>query len=325
MIARVKNLQLIPNSKFASKHLQLQCNVPTYLAVIEQHCAPNETHSPAEFRNATFCVTPCAPMAPRAMTPGFPLHAFSSPAAFTSFLSTHHNTLPGFYLKLAKKTSGIPSITFPEATEVALCYGWIDGGGHTIDDTWCTVRYTPRRSKSIWSKRNVDTVERLIHEGKMTPAGLEVVDAAKKDGRWARAYAGPKDIQVAPDFQAALDRNEDAARFFRTLNSSGRYSVLWRIETASLKTRGKRIAEFVDMLAEERTPPLLTGTKKSKAKETGKGKGSTAEVANARQKTPATTSKSTVSVNATAKVSKVKDSVPAGTAASRRPGLRPRG
>ena len=197
------------------------------------------------------------------LTPGFPMHPFPTTAALYAFLSTNHLTLPGLYVKLAKKSSLIPSVTLAEATEVALCFGWIDGGGGGgIDDKWWLARYTPRRSKSIWSKKNVDTVERLIREGKMAPAGMEVVEAAKKDGRWDRAYAGPATIKVPGDLKAAFEKNHKAGEFFGGLNSTQRYSVLWRIETASVKMRVKKIEGLVQMLAEGTVPSAPGATKK---------------------------------------------------------------
>ena len=201
------------------------------------------------------------------------MHAFPTAAALSAFMSSNHLTLPGFYLKLAKKSSLIPSVTLAEATEIALCFGWIDGGGGgSIDDKWWTNRYTPRRSKSIWSKKNVDTVGRLIQEGRMTPAGMDVVEAAKKDGRWDRAYAGPATIQVPDDMQAAFKKNKKAGEYFATLKSAQRYSVLWRIETSSLNTRAKKIEGFVEMLAEGRLPPSITGTKKKAGDDPTAGK-----------------------------------------------------
>ena len=181
-----------------------------------------------------------------------PTHSFPSVSDFETFLERNHTTLPGFYLKLAKKASGIPSITAAEAVEVALCFGWIDGRANGVDDTWWTIRYTPRRAKSIWSKKNVATIVRLIEDGKMRPAGVEVVEAAKKDGRWDKAYAGPKDMVMPEDFKQVLQRNGDAERFWKGLNKSERYAVLWRIETTSVTARKSRIESLVGMLGEGR-------------------------------------------------------------------------
>jgi uncharacterized protein YdeI (YjbR/CyaY-like superfamily) len=113
----------------------------------------------------------------------FPVQAFASPADFEAFLKREHATAPSIFVKRAKKGSSIPSISATEAVEVALCYGWIDGRANSIDDTWWMVRYTPRRAKSVWSQKNVDTISRLIEDGRMRPAGLAAVEAAKTDGR----------------------------------------------------------------------------------------------------------------------------------------------
>src|ERR1700750_891191 len=120
-----------------------------------------------------------------------PIRAFPTAQHFESFLEDEHSTAPGIYLKFAKKSSGIATVTPSEAVETALCFGWIDGRANSIDECWFTVRYTPRRKKSIWSQKNVQTVTRLIEEGRMRPAGHAAVNAAKSDGSWQRAYAGP--------------------------------------------------------------------------------------------------------------------------------------
>ncbi|KAK1149668.1 hypothetical protein N8T08_005220 [Aspergillus melleus] len=186
--------------------------------------------------------------------PDLPIHPFSSAKDLESFLEREHSTASGFYLKLAKKASGIPSVSAAEAVEVALCFGWIDGRANPFDKDWWLVRYTPRRVKSIWSQKNVQTVGRLIDEGKMRPAGLAVVEAAKKDGRWARAYSGPATMTVPDDLAAALAAEPAAAKFFEGLNKTDRYAVLWRVETASPKARTKRIESLVQMLAEGKRP-----------------------------------------------------------------------
>ncbi|KAI9038402.1 YdeI/OmpD-associated family protein [Aspergillus affinis] len=195
-----------------------------------------------------------------------PIHPFPSAKEFESFLEREHSTATGFYLKLAKKASGIPSVSAAEAVEVALCFGWIDGRANPFDKDWWLVRYTPRRAKSIWSQKNVQTVGRLIDEGKMRPAGLAVVEAAKKDGRWARAYSGPANMTVPDDLAAALAAEPTAANFFEGLNKTDRYAVLWRVETASPKVRTKRIESLVQVLAEGKKPgESAKATQKRKA------------------------------------------------------------
>jgi uncharacterized protein YdeI (YjbR/CyaY-like superfamily) len=185
---------------------------------------------------------------------GFQTQAFPSAPDFDAWLDREHDRAPGLFLKIAKKSAGIPSITAAEAVEVALCHGWIDGRGNRVDDDWFTVRYTPRRPKSVWSLKNVETVARLIAEGRMRPAGLAAVQAAQADGRWDRAYAGPATITVPDDLAAALAAEPAAEAFFAALDGTNRYSVLWRVHTATTpQTRANRIAACVRMLAEGRT------------------------------------------------------------------------
>jgi uncharacterized protein YdeI (YjbR/CyaY-like superfamily) len=183
-----------------------------------------------------------------------PTHSFSCLDDLEAYLDREHTTAPGFYLKLAKKNSGIASVTPAEAVEAALCFGWIDGRANSVDESWWTVRYTPRRSKSIWSKKNVQTIARLSEEGRLRPAGQAVVDAAKEDGRWERAYAGPATIEVPEDLKTALSEHAAAKAFFEGLNRSDRYSVLWRIETASPAARAGRISVMLEMLAVGNVP-----------------------------------------------------------------------
>ncbi|MCW2508446.1 MAG: uncharacterized protein JWP68_1594 [Modestobacter sp.] len=184
----------------------------------------------------------------------FETRAFASAADFDAWLAAEHDRAPGVFLKIAKKSAGIPSITAAEAVEVGLCHGWIDGRGNRVDDDWFTVRYTPRRARSVWSQKNVETVARLIAAGRMRPAGLAAVEAAQADGRWDRAYAGPATITVPADLAAALAAEPAAEAFFAGLDRTNRYSVLWRVHTADTpETRAKRIAAAVQMLAEGRT------------------------------------------------------------------------
>jgi uncharacterized protein YdeI (YjbR/CyaY-like superfamily) len=183
----------------------------------------------------------------------FQVRAFVSAAEFAAWLDTEHARVPGLYVQIAKKSAGVPSVTAAEAVEVALCFGWIDGRANRVDDDWFTVRYTPRRPRSVWSQKNVATVARLVAEGRMRPAGLAAVEAAQADGRWDRAYAGPATATVPHDLAAALAANSGAAAFFAGLDKTNRYSVLWRVHTAATpQTRAKRIAACVQMLAEGR-------------------------------------------------------------------------
>jgi uncharacterized protein YdeI (YjbR/CyaY-like superfamily) len=184
-----------------------------------------------------------------------PVRSFASAAEFEAWLEAEHRTAPGLFLKIAKKSAGVPSVTAAEAVEVALCFGWIDGRANRVDDDWFTVRYTPRRPRSVWSQKNVGTVARLVAEGRMRPAGLAQVEAARADGRWERAYAGPATMTVPDDLAAALAAEPAAAEFFAGLDRTHRYAVLWRVETAHTpQTRAKRIAALVQLLAEGRSP-----------------------------------------------------------------------
>jgi len=183
-----------------------------------------------------------------------PVRPFASAAEFEAWLEAEHLTAPGLFVKIAKKATGVPSVTAAEAVEVALCFGWIDGRGNRVDDDWFTVRYTPRRARSVWSQKNVATVGRLVAAGRMRPAGLAAVQAAQADGRWERAYAGSATITVPDDLAAALAAEPAAGTFFAGLDRTNRYTVLWQVHTAHTpQTRAKRIAALVRMLAEGRT------------------------------------------------------------------------
>jgi len=181
--------------------------------------------------------------------PEYPTLEFKTQKAYETWLAKNHAKVPGVWIKLAKKGSGVKSITYAEAVEASLCYGWIDGQSKSIDDTAWQQKYTPRGRRSIWSKVNIGKVEALIKAGRMQPAGLAAVEAAKKDGRWAAAYEPPSKAGVPPDLQAALDASPKAKAFFATLNSTNRYAILFRTQTAKKpETRAKRIKQFVEML-----------------------------------------------------------------------------
>jgi uncharacterized protein YdeI (YjbR/CyaY-like superfamily) len=182
-----------------------------------------------------------------------PVLAFADQAALEAWLEAEHQTAPGLYVKLAKKGSGVPSVNWEQMVEVLLCFGWIDGRANRLDDRFYLQRITPRRAKSVWSQKNVATVERLIAEGRMRPAGLAVVEAAQKDGRWDRAYSGSKDITVPDDLAAALDAEPKLRAEFEALDGANRYAILWRVHTAATPaTRAKRITAAVDLLREGR-------------------------------------------------------------------------
>lgn len=185
-----------------------------------------------------------------------PMHAFACAKDFESFLDEYHRTSPGIWLKLARKGSGIPSVTTSEAVEVALCFGWINGQGKSFDESYYLARYTPRRPKSLWSELNVDLVAKLTEEGRMRPAGFEAVESAKEDGRWQRAYARPTDMVVPEDLKTALDGegNEAAKAFFENLGKGRRYAVLHKVYTATPAARAKRVEAVVEGLAVGKVP-----------------------------------------------------------------------
>jgi uncharacterized protein YdeI (YjbR/CyaY-like superfamily) len=172
------------------------------------------------------------------------------------WLGRNHAKSNGVRLVLAKKGATAPtSVTHAQALETALAFGWIDGQAGARDDASWTVRFTPRRARSQWSKRNVGIAERLIAEGAMQPAGLAEVDRAKADGRWDAAYDGQATITVPADLARALRASPAAARLFETLSSQNRYAVLYRVTTAKRpETRARRIEQFVTMLAKGETP-----------------------------------------------------------------------
>jgi uncharacterized protein YdeI (YjbR/CyaY-like superfamily) len=154
-----------------------------------------------------------------------------------------HTTSDGLWLKIAKRGANEPGVTYPEAVEIALCWGWIDGQKKGLDDQHFLQRFTPRRARSIWSKINVDKVAALIEAGRMQAPGYAQIEAAKADGRWARAYDGARTSALPEDLLAALEGEPSAKAFFATINAANRYAVLWRIQTAvKPETRAKRIA-----------------------------------------------------------------------------------
>jgi len=174
---------------------------------------------------------------------------FKSAKAFDTWLNKHHVTSDGLWLKIAKKGAGKPSVTYAEAVEIALCWGWIDGQKKGLDDQHFLQRFTPRRARSIWSKINVDKVAALIEAGRIQPSGQAQIDAAKTDGRWGRAYDSARTSSVPDDLRAALEARPKANAFFATVSASNRYAVLWRVQTAvKPETRAKRIVKLVEML-----------------------------------------------------------------------------
>ena len=175
--------------------------------------------------------------------------AFASRAEWEGWLEAEHADCDGIWVRFPKKGTGLPTVDFVEAIEVALCFGWIDGQRKGLDDTHYLQKFTPRRARSKWSQINVEKADALIASGRMKPAGLAEVERAKADGRWDDAYAPASKIEVPDDLRAALDASPDAAAFFATLTGSSRYAVLYRIHDAKRpETRARRIAQFVEML-----------------------------------------------------------------------------
>jgi uncharacterized protein YdeI (YjbR/CyaY-like superfamily) len=178
-----------------------------------------------------------------------PTRLFPTQAQWAAWLEKNHRKSQGLWLRLAKKESGLQSVTYAEALDVALCYGWIDGQKRGESEQAWLQRFLPRSPKSIWSKINCGKATALIASGRMKAAGLEAVDAARKDGRWNAAYDSPKRAKIPPDFQAALDASPRAREFFTALDGANRYAVLFRIQTVKkAETRARKIWEFVEML-----------------------------------------------------------------------------
>jgi uncharacterized protein YdeI (YjbR/CyaY-like superfamily) len=179
-----------------------------------------------------------------------PVIAFKSREAWHDWLASQASDSAGLWLKLAKKSSGIVSISKPDAIDTALCHGWIDGQLDSFDDEYWLIRFTPRQSSSKWSERNRTRALELVELGRMLPAGLREVERAKKDGRWGAAYAPQSTADVPDDLRAALAKNKKASKFFETLDRANRFAILYRVHNAKKpETRMARIEKFVAMLA----------------------------------------------------------------------------
>lgn len=187
------------------------------------------------------------------MSPGapsdFPVLSFATRAAWSAWLEKNHAKSPGIRLKLAKKAAGSPSVTYAEALEEALCYGWIDGRKERYDESFWVQRFTPRGARSIWSKINREKAVSLLKAGRMKPAGLAAIERAKEDGRWDAAYESQKSATMPADLKKELDGNPKASAFFGALNSVNRYAILFRLESAKKpETRARRLRQFIEML-----------------------------------------------------------------------------
>src|SRR5579883_180432 len=175
---------------------------------------------------------------------------FTGPADWERWLARHHDTSGGVWLKIAKNGAPEATVSYQEALDVALCYGWIDARKDKLDAEYWQQRFTPRRARSPWSKINRQKAERLIAEGRMQPPGRREVERAKADGRWDAAYDSQRTAAVPDDLQRELDVNPKAAAFFAELDSANRYAILYRLQNAKRpETRAARLRKFVDMLA----------------------------------------------------------------------------
>ncbi|MGH2973626.1 MAG: YdeI/OmpD-associated family protein [Solirubrobacterales bacterium] len=183
------------------------------------------------------------------MSDDLPVLLFASPPQLEAWLERNHAESEGLWLKIAKKDSGVASVTYAEALELALCFGWIDGQKRGFDEMHFLQRFTPRRPRGRWSQINREKAEALIASGAMRPPGLAEVEAAERDGRWDAAYAGQRTAKVPDDLRRELDRNDAAREFFVTLDSANRYAILYRLEDAKREeTRERRLRKFVGML-----------------------------------------------------------------------------
>lgn len=181
---------------------------------------------------------------------GLPIELFASQDAWEHWLDTYHERLHGIWVKISKKASETTTVTYSEALDVALCYGWIDGQKKSYDQDMWLQKFTPRRPNSGWSKVNVDKVTQLVASGKMKPSGMKEVSAAKEDGRWDAAYESQRNFTVPEDFQHELEKTPQAKAFFETLNRQNRYAIYYRIQTAKKpETRKARVDKFIEMLA----------------------------------------------------------------------------
>ena len=179
-----------------------------------------------------------------------PIISFDTVDKWKNWLSKNHNKSKGIWIRFYKKGSDVVSVKYKETLMEALCYGWIDGQLDKYDDDSYLQKFTPRRAKSIWSKRNIEYVSQLQKEGRMKPAGLKEVETAKTDERWKKAYDSPGNMKIPDDFIKLISKNKKAYEFFKTLNKTNMYSIGWRLETAKKpETREKRIITIIEKLA----------------------------------------------------------------------------
>jgi uncharacterized protein YdeI (YjbR/CyaY-like superfamily) len=182
-----------------------------------------------------------------------PIKSFASSKQWKEWLATNYAISPnGVWLRIFKKNSDETTITYDEALDEAICFGWIDSQKKAYDEKSWLQKFTPRRSKSIWSKRNKSRVAKLIKEKRMQPSGLKEIEAAKKDGRWDKAYDSPSQMEIPADFLAILRKDKQAYEFFKTLNKANIYAITWRLETAKKpETREKRMQIILKMMKKQ--------------------------------------------------------------------------
>ncbi len=184
-----------------------------------------------------------------------PTRTFSSSLAWEQWLSENHDTQRGLWIQIAKRAAGIATVTYDQALEAALCYGWIDGQRRSHSADYFLQKFTPRRPKSLWSKRNIAIVARLTEAARMRPAGLAEVEAAQQDGRWQAAYDSQKNMVIPEDFLRAVRENERANACFATLNKTSLYAIGWRLHTAKTPaTRARRFAALLEMMEQGEKP-----------------------------------------------------------------------
>lgn len=181
---------------------------------------------------------------------GLPVKAFTNQKKWEAWLAKNHTKTGGVWVRMFKKDTGRPTVTYKEAVEEALCYGWIDGLMRSMDSESYIQKFTPRRAKSVWSKINTANAERLIKAGKMKPAGLKQIEAAKSDGRWARAYHPPSTAEMPHDFLKLVNKHKKAKDFLATLNKSNKFAIIYQLNSAKkVETRERRMQKFLGMLS----------------------------------------------------------------------------
>lgn len=189
------------------------------------------------------------------MTLELPVITIPRPSVWENWLKEHHQATNGVWIKIAKKDSGLPTATHDQLLDIALCYGWIDGQRKGLDETYFLQKFTPRRPRSLWSKRNIQKVEALIAAGKMQPTGFAEIEAAKQDGRWAAAYDSQKDMKIPDDFLAAVSKNSDTQAFFDSLSKTSKFAIGFRLATArKSETRQRRFNALLAMLERKEKP-----------------------------------------------------------------------